>query len=429
MSENNWRSEREKYKVLSQKGGGTEKTTEPQGNEPQNPPTSPNGGEAWKIVVVLVFLMFGLAALIVSAVYVFGKGRGDDSNKSGKTLLVNEGSGSTATTVVAADSAKKLQEVVDRHQHAVGLVVFWATLETGDAITEPVGTAWACAPDKFATNAHVAQGLSMNCRKLLVNLGCRIILAEIEKTGALKKETKDSQSAEDDEDEETDEKKLEAYREKIGKDAFAAKLNTAVNLALKNIVKDMGVEIRINGKNNVSIPVTMVQVHRKYGMPDTNFDPDVAMLIIGSTVDDYFPLAKRDSLKNMKQGMPIAFLGYPMENLYGGNVNLESPGATMQTGIVSAMSDFTLKDVGFEGNYLIRHNLPTAGGASGSPLFNADGEVVALVFGGNMELKKSQENVVVGRTLNAAQVNFGVRVDLLDGMGDAVSIDKWLLGN
>ena len=79
----------------------------------------------------------------------------------------------------------------------------------------------------------------------------------------------------------------------------------------------------------------------------------------------------------------------------------------------------------FAKNFLLRHNLPATGGASGSPIFNKDGEVVALLFSGNVHVK-FQNGELVERTANAAQINFGVRVDMMEGMGKKVPFDEFI---
>lgn len=476
MAGDDWREARKKYMVSSQKrepevgkapepqdvGGRRDSVLPPKQSDrvQASPASSIQGGGAGKAIAVATVLLVGLIALIVLVVHSMNGGESGGSPlpviiavaaimllggivliallvramKGGENVMshIDGDAAVVGRGAVVVDSARQLQSVVDKRQHAVGLVMFCAKLRNGTAVAEPIGTAWACASDKFATNAHVADALRTMSHELLLNLGQGVILGEIgdelfQKGGAGEDMSSEQKQL-------AAQRILEAYKEKIGEEAFVEKLEAAVNLVVENLdkfVKEMEVEIRINGKQNVSVPVTKVQVHRKYGMSDTKFNPDVALLTVGSKVNDCFPVANRNSLKSMKQGMPIAFLGFPMENLTAGNVNCEAPVATMQTGIVSALSDFEMKDVGFEGNYLIRHNLPSTGGASGSPIFNTDGEVVALLHAGNIDIKfmldESQEKAVFMRSPHAAQVNFGVRVDLLEGVGEPVPLRKWLL--
>jgi hypothetical protein len=93
----------------------------------------------------------------------------------------------------------------------------------------------------------------------------------------------------------------------------------------------------------------------------------------------------------------------------------------MQSGIVTSMSDYELADKGSD-NLLIRHNLPSAGGASGSPIFTPNGVVIGLHNAGNqvfgLLVKGSGQDgrsstQVKDRIANASLINFGQRVDLL----------------
>ena len=71
--------------------------------------------------------------------------------------------------------------------------------------------------------------------------------------------------------------------------------------------------------------------------------------------------------------------------------------------------------------HLIRHNLPATGGASGSPIFAPNGEVVGILFAGNILLdsyckekqKAAKKDPGICRMPNAAMINFAERADLL----------------
>ena len=459
MKEYNWREEREKYKVPFMK---KEEETGQTGSAKSAPPPSiqlvSSSGGIWKAIgIVVVLLLLGLVALVVLS---FITGKGDSKAKpQNKGILVSNPNSVGGTSIAPLsqgqslqetqniergdDSAILLQKAADRYKYAIGLVVFWAKLKNGNVFVHADGTAWACSRNQFATNAHVAKGMQQACQKILEPMVQKILLAEIAENEAKRKAKEEKKEEEarrkeekkmlakeeseglEEEEEMSPKQKLVAFQEQIGETAFAEKVEAAFKQAREENIRDMGMEIRINQKSNVTMPVTYVQVHRKYGIEGTSYDPDVALLTVKTNLDDYFPIASKDCLRKLKQGMPVAFLGFPMENLAKGNVNLEAPGATMQTGIISAISDFDLKEAGFDGNYLLRHNLPSAGGASGSPMFNVKGEVVALLFGVNMDNVNPLLNGT-GRTPNAAMVNFAVRVDLLEGVGEPVPIQQWL---
>lgn len=61
----------------------------------------------------------------------------------------------------------------------------------------------------------------------------------------------------------------------------------------------------------------------------------------------------------------------------------------------------------------MQHNLGATGGASGSPIFNAKGEIVAILNAGNIIGSVSFESGNVVRAPSSVMVNFAQRVDLL----------------
>ena len=374
MQEYNWRKEREKFRP------GFQKTEQAPPPEPTPEPNKPSGGSR----AVPVILMILAAVLVVVLIVVFSTMR---SSKSASA---------------SGDTAALLAQAADNCKSAVGLVVVTVELSNGNKIEEPIGTAWAFAENKFATNAHVAEGI-----KEAVSEVKNLFAQEILK-GILKDENCAS---------------MGDLIKKLGEQKVALLLEAAIVEAGKKIRK-AGASILINGSHRESYPVTQVQLHREYGVVNTDFDPDVAVLTIQGRHDNFFKVADSESLKTLKSGEPIAFLGFPMERLAGNNVNVDNPVASMQSGIVVAVSDFSMKDVGGAGNYLIRHNLPSAGGASGSPIFNRNGEVIALLYGGNATRLVNQGKSM--RMPSAAQINFGVRVDLLSGVGTPVALEDFL---
>ena len=141
--------------------------------------------------------------------------------------------------------------------------------------------------------------------------------------------------------------------------------------------------------------------------------------------DCYFKLAPKEVLYELKAGDPVAFLGFPMEGVGHNdknNINVESPVATMQIGNITSVSGFNNEDAGKKGNQHIQHNLPLTGGASGSPIFNARGEVVAILWGMSVIQQGNGD-----RAPNPAGINFGTRVDLISGVGEPVAIQSFIL--
>jgi V8-like Glu-specific endopeptidase len=228
---------------------------------------------------------------------------------------------------------------------------------TGPKGPSPAGTAWAVAPNVFVTNAHVVQGI----RKRL-----------------------------------------------------ASKTFDTVFIAL-------------NQRADLRLRVTEGVMHDKYGTVERSFEGDlsldlgydVGLLRTEQSAPVTFPVASRSTLRALRPGTRVAYLGFPTENLVGGNVNLRQPVATMQSGIVTSVTDYFQKSGDPAATYLVKHNLGAAGGASGSPMFNADGEIVAILSGGNlfagivMDAKQGKVETNIKRVGNAAMVNFAQRADLI----------------
>lgn len=144
---------------------------------------------------------------------------------------------------------------------------------------------------------------------------------------------------------------------------------------------------------------------------------DVALLIpkAGSELPTPLTLADEDVLTGIKPGMPVGLVGYPSENLI--TSNRQAPNPTRHTGNVTSQTDFFLSPDSKDGQ-LIQHSIPNAGGASGSPIVNADGVVVAINNAMNFAMTPT------GRTPNAAMINFAQRVDLVAELLDGSAYDQ-----
>ena len=91
-------------------------------------------------------------------------------------------------------------------------------------------------------------------------------------------------------------------------------------------------------------------------------------------------LANVKTLYELQPGEPVGCVGYPTEGQSQGGVVPESPVPVPHfNGEIKTVTDFFIaKDVPIEQRLLIAHSCPTAGGASGSPILNQRGEVVAI---------------------------------------------------
>lgn len=213
------------------------------------------------------------------------------------------------------DTDQRIQQVAKNYEGGIGLVVI-----AGNDESTPVGTAWAFAPNMFATNAHVATPVLQAMKK--------------------------------------------------GASAFVA-INRRPDqrLRIKAAIphpRFFDREVGINGNAPATTPY------------------DVGILIVEGNVQTPLKLAPTAKLQALDSGHRVAFLGFPMEDLRNGGVDPQNPVATMQSGIITAVTDFWLAKSVFENRRLIQHNLPTVGGSSGSPIFDPDGEVIGILSSGNM---------------------------------------------
>jgi hypothetical protein len=219
---------------------------------------------------------------------------------------------------------------------------------TGTEGPQGFGTAWAIAPGIYATNAHVAQPI-----------------AELLKNGGT------------------------AY-------------------------------VAVNRRPDLRLRITRAIWHPRYSRAERNFEGktqpvityDVGLLYVQGVAPIHFRPAPRAELERLDSGYRIAFLGFPMEGLAGGNVDVRAPVATMQSGIITANTDYWMARGEYAQRFSIQHNLGATGGASGSPMFNRHGAVVGLLNAGNIIGSISQDGNVI-RAPSAALVNYGQRVDLL----------------
>lgn len=149
---------------------------------------------------------------------------------------------------------------------------------------------------------------------------------------------------------------------------------------------------------------------------------DVALLYVDdqTKLGDPLTYASREELVGLKAGQQLVLIGYPMEQLNGTDITRPEP--TSQTGIITSMTSFFLSSTGPETDLLIQHSVPATGGASGSPMFNTKGEVVAFLNAGNIILYQTPDGGTM-RQPSAALVNYAQRADLLldlaEGKADA----------
>ena len=257
---------------------------------------------------------------------------------------------SESMTAMGAD----LPAALEKARESTYLVL----LRNPDGTEEPFGTAWVSGKGRLATNAHVAERVES-----LVD-GQDVILRSM-----------------------AGEREFRAIGSKShpGYDVFADLWTDYVPIQI-NAVKD-------------SDPLRSAGIAADVGFIFVDEDADLGSPLV---------LADRESQDGLKAGDPVGYVGYPVENMALGGVNINKPVPQSQIGRITAVTNyFNAPEEGSDG-LLLQHSLPATGGASGSPLINSDGEVVGLLSAVNF--------IVVGgkRIQAAASVNFAQRSTLID---------------
>lgn len=139
---------------------------------------------------------------------------------------------------------------------------------------------------------------------------------------------------------------------------------------------------------------------------------DVALLHVENPEELGTPLtyASREAMESLKAGEQLVLIGYPMEQLKG--TDAARPEPTSQTGIVTSVTTFFLSRENAKHDLLVQHSVPATGGASGSPMFNTRGEVVAFLNAGNIIIYQTPDGGT-RRQPSGALVNYAQRADML----------------
>ncbi len=219
-----------------------------------------------------------------------------------------------------------------------------------------VGTAWVVGEGVLATNAHVAhpmnQGPDADTKPVVIDQnGTRYEIAEI--------------------------------RIHPGYDAFADEVMEA-RLATENAVSGAALQL---------IP-----------------GYDVALLYTADTappLPEALEIAASAEFADLSVGTKLGSIGFPSEKIAGGAALTISPQSQTRFGNLTNQSTFFFLKGDEKYRQLVTHTVGATGGASGSPIFDEDGTVVAVMSAVNM-IATSQ-----GRAPSGAMINYGMRIDLV----------------
>ena len=109
--------------------------------------------------------------------------------------------------------------------------------------------------------------------------------------------------------------------------------------------------------------------------------------------------------------------------LASGGLDVENPIATFKSGTINKITNAQFRNVDEKSNRCITHDIPTTGGASGSPIFLENGQVIAILWGMNVSSISEDGS----RISSAAQQNFATRIDVLEDLkfSEIIPIDNW----
>jgi len=147
------------------------------------------------------------------------------------------------------------------------------------------------------------------------------------------------------------------------------------------------------------------------------YDVGILRLAPGNPLPSKLDIAPKAELLTLTSGMPVALAGFPFEDLTGVGPASRDPEPQVRYGNISSMTDvFMSRSEDPDQRLFVQHTLPNTGGASGSPIINTDGKVIAIFSGGNVIVLPDGY-----RMPNAAQVNFAQRADVLRNLMEGVN--------
>jgi V8-like Glu-specific endopeptidase len=192
--------------------------------------------------------------------------------------------------------------------------------------------------------------------------------------------------------------------------AFAIKPNVLASNAhcvkAAREFEDDGREIwaHLNESNDGSRDPKMIRVgryagHPKYEHSGNHITPDVGLFELeGGTAKVVTTRADRAELQKLGTGDALYVIGFP-----GRAMDEASPVATFMFSHVGRVTDAQgQRAESFGDGWLIQHEGQTTPGTSGSPIFDAEGHVVAINAGGLLESNKQ------------SVYKYAMRIDLLD---------------
>lgn len=182
-------------------------------------------------------------------------------------------------------------------------------------------------------------------------------------------------------------------------------------------MSDQGVKTvaRMNRHPERTYEVVKWKSHKDYN--NKAFSADVALVKL-QLGDEKLPvaveLAGTEELTHLAPGLPIYTMGFP-----GKVMNEKRPAADFRAAVISRLTDYDNEPRSGDANKVVWHSALTSKGTSGSPIFNANGRVVAVNNGGLSARRVYIKDAKTGAmsedvAYDATGLNFGIRVDVFE---------------
>jgi FHA domain/Trypsin-like peptidase domain len=174
------------------------------------------------------------------------------------------------------------------------------------------------------------------------------------------------------------------------------------------------VEVISHGGKNVYAVVAAVSHPQYINWPGGLIQyqtPDVGILTVRLPVGEFLPkvteLATEEELRKLNPGAQLCYIGFPGWSDYA---SLKKVEPHIYKGGLTRLTTLKEESGEFSNLYLLQHDMASTGGASGSPIFNRDGKVVAIHNSGRTVSAAGPGGHIT--SIPSGPCN-GIRIDLL----------------
>jgi len=194
--------------------------------------------------------------------------------------------------------------------------------------------------------------------------------------------------------------------------------------AMQYLDKNIGLWVRFSAGDPLA--VERLKIHPRFRDHVSRFggkehaipECDLAILDLLGECDFVLPRRSGRSVEGLEVGDAVHYIGFPGEGVPGGGLNPAAPSPLYKPGSISNLTDFSYGAVTPADARLITFDAGVAGGASGSPLLDLQGNVVGVVSAGTMHSVGGGHGAYPDerfeRIASGSLVNFAQRIDLLE---------------